>query len=219
MTKSSLLSWVIAAALAVTALPGSAQTASTRANTDLSALMAEAQAKPQLAAELLTKGRRAAAVCANCHGEGGNSAKPDIPNLAGQNPVYLLEQMRQFADGRRRFEFMEGMIKAMSAEEKVGAVLFYTSQPVLTAATVSPTLVTKGKDIFNKNCFRCHGSDGHGNTTFARIAGQQVPYLTATIKTYRSGQGARKNALMTDATSHLTDADIDAVAAYVTSMK
>lgn len=221
MTTSSCLSWALAAVLALAALPGSAQPAKARAGAgvDLSARLTEAQNNPQLASDLLIKGRRAAAVCANCHGEGGNSVKPDIPNLAGQNPAYLLEQTRQFADGRRRYDFMEGMIKAMSSDEKVGVALFYASQAVITASATNPALVAKGKDIFNKNCFRCHGADGHGNDTFARIAGQQKVYLVNTLKSYRSGQGPRNNPLMIDNTRHLTDADIESVMTYVASLK
>jgi cytochrome c553 len=221
MITSTLSSWVLATVLALSAPAGSAQPAQARAsaNTDLSARLAQAQANPQLAAELLVKGRRAAAVCANCHGEGGNSVKPEYPNLAGQNPSYLLEQMRQFADGRRRFEFMEGMIKAMSSDEKVGVVMFYASKPVTAGTPANPALAAKGKEHFDKICFRCHGQDGHGNDTFARIAGQQSAYLALTLKRYRGGQGPRNNPLMTDNTRHMSDADIDAVVAYVTSMK
>lgn len=220
MNTSTLSTWFVAAVLALSTSAGSAQPAkAARVDTDLSARLAEAKANPQLAAELLTKGRRAAAVCANCHGEGGNSVKPEFPNLAGQNPSYLLEQMRQFADGRRRYEFMEGMIKAMSSDEKVGVVMFYASKPVTASAPQNPALAEKGKEHFDKICFRCHGQDGHGNDTFARIAGQQSTYLTLTLKRYRGGQGPRNNPLMTDNTRHMTDADIDAVVAYVTSMK
>lgn len=221
MTTSFVSSWILAAVLALLASAGHTQPAKVRASaaTDLSARLTEAQANPQLATELLIKGRRAAAVCANCHGEGGNSAKPDFPNLAGQNPTYLLEQMRQFADGRRRYEFMEGMIKAMSSDEKVGVVLFYAAQPVISSAPTNPALAAKGKEHFDKICFRCHGQDGHGNDTYARIAGQQSVYLTVTLKRYRGGQGQRNNPLMADNTRHMTDADIDAVVAYVTTMK
>ncbi len=221
MTTSSLHTWVVAAIFTFSASAGLAQSAQARAsaNTDLSARLAQAQANPQLATELLVKGRRAAAVCANCHGEGGNSVKPDFPNLAGQNSTYLLEQMRQFADGRRRYEFMEGMIKSMTSDEKVGVVLFYASQPVATLPSTNPALAAKGKQHFDKICFRCHGQDGHGNDTYARIAGQQSAYLTLTLKRYRGGQGPRNNPLMTDNTRHMTDADIDAVVAYVTSLK
>lgn len=217
MFLKTYLPCAIAASLLFTALPGVAQ--SNKPTVDLSARLAESQNNAALASELLLKGRRAAAVCANCHGEGGNSVKPDIPNLAGQNPVYLLEQMRLFSDGKRRFEFMEGMIKAMSPDEKVGVVLFYSAQSVITAPAKNAALVAKGKAYYDKVCFRCHANDGHGNNVYARIAGQQNVYLTNTIKNYRNGTGGRTNSLMADNTRHMTDADIDAIVAYVTSMK
>src|SRR5690606_22885752 len=34
-------------------------------------------------------GRERALFCSYCHGETGNSKRPHIPNLAGQNPLYL----------------------------------------------------------------------------------------------------------------------------------
>ncbi len=219
MTRSTIFHSTLACILLTTALQGSAQTHKPQLNVDLPARLAEVQANPQLAADLTLKGRRVAMICANCHGEGGNSVKPDIPNLAGQNPSYLLEQMRLFADGRRRFEFMEGMIKAMSADEKVGVVLFFATQTVLTAPAKDAALAAKGKAYFDKICFRCHGHDGHGNQTFARIAGQQTAYLTTTLKRYRSGQGARTNPLMSDNTRLMTDADIEAVVSYVAALK
>ena len=104
--------WVVGLLALGMSQPVLAQVSKTRAPVDLSARLLEAQADPKLEQALLTTGRKVAAVCANCHGEGGNSVKPDIPNLAGQNPAYLLEQVRQFADGRRRDMFMEGMIRA-----------------------------------------------------------------------------------------------------------
>jgi cytochrome c553 len=107
----------------------------------------------------------------------------------------------------------------MSRDEKVGAVLFYASQAVNAAAPVNPALAAKGKEYFDKICFRCHGQNGHGDNTYARIAGQQSAYLTLTLKRYRGGQGPRNNPLMTENTRHMTDAEIDAVVAYVTSMK
>ena len=99
----------LAAVVALSIAPNAiAQPAQARAGaaTDLTARFAEAKADPQLGDKLLTIGRKVAAVCANCHGAGGNSSKPTVPNLAGQNPVYLLEQVRQFADGRRRDMWM-----------------------------------------------------------------------------------------------------------------
>ena len=201
-------------------LPVAAQPAKARATTaiDLNARLVEAQADPKLTDSLYKTGRKVAAVCANCHGEGGNSVKPDIPNLAGQNPAYLLEQLRKFTDGTRRFEFMEGMIKAMNSDEKVGMVLFYGAQKANHKPATNPALVAKGKDYFSKTCFRCHGDNGRGNDKIARIAGQQADYLTITLKRYRAGTGERIDPLMAANTKLMSDADIDAVVTYVSSM-
>lgn len=174
---------------------------------------------PKLSEALYKSGQRISTICANCHGEGGNSTKTDIPNLAGQNPAYLIEQLRQFADGRRRFEFMEGMIKAMSSDEKIGAVLFYASQKVTHKPTSNAALAAKGKEYFNKVCWRCHAEDGRGNEKFARIAGQQPEYMRLTLKRYRNGTGSRIEPLMAASTRMMTDADIDAVVAYVAAME
>lgn len=200
--------------------PVLAQSAAVRASAsvDLDARFAEAKSNPDLADTLQKIGRKVANVCANCHGEAGNSSKPDVPNLAGQNPAYLLEQLRQFADGRRRNAFMEGMIKAMTSDEKVGMVLFYAVQPVAHTPVASADLAAKGQTYYGKVCFRCHGLDGHGNEQLARIAGQQAAYLEATLKRYRAGSGVRVNPLMADNTRLMTDGDIEAVVAYVHAM-
>ena len=164
-------------------------------------------------------GASVATFCANCHGEGGNSIAPEIPNLAGQNSSYLLEQLRQFSDGRRRNEFMERMIKALSPEEKIGIVVYYSSQKVNQRPATDAKLAIKGKEDYNRNCFRCHGDEGLGNEKFARIAGQQPGYLALTLKRYRDGSGVRTDPLMAANTKAMSNADIAAMVAYVSTMK
>jgi cytochrome c553 len=197
-----------------------AQTARARAtaNADLDARFSQTQADPELAQKLLVIGRKVAAVCANCHGEGGNSNKPTVPNLAGQNAAYLLEQVRQFADGRRRDMWMEGMIRALEADEKIGMVLFYSSQTVSPQPIRDSALAARGKEYFGKVCFRCHGENGRGSDQIARIAGQHPEYLQKTLTLYRDGKSPRADSLMMPNTRQMTDADIAAVSAYVGSM-
>ncbi|QJY32292.1 c-type cytochrome [Diaphorobacter sp. DS2] len=190
-----------------------------RSKVDIDTRLQQAMADPKLADELYKVGRKVSAVCANCHGDGGNSTKPSVPNLAGQNPAYLLEQVRQFADGRRRYEFMEGMIRAMNSDEKIGMVLFYAAQPVTPKPVADAALLAKGQEIFGKNCFRCHGDMGRGNDQIARIAGQQTDYLRSTLKRYRDGPNTRAHSIMTPNTKLLTDADIESLVAYVSSMQ
>jgi cbb3-type cytochrome c oxidase subunit III len=164
-------------------------------------------------------GKKIASFCANCHGDGGTSTKPEIPNLAGQNPAYLLVQTEKFGDGRRRNDFMQGMIKALSDDEKVNAVVYYARQEVKPHPTTDSAQAKRGGELYFKICQRCHGEQGRGNETIARIAGQQSVYLTSTLKHYRDGTGERTDALMSANTKKLTDADIGALVAYVSAMK
>jgi cytochrome c553 len=189
------------------------------ADVDLSARLKETEASPRLLEAAHKTGAKVASFCANCHGEGGNSPVPITPNLAGQNTSYLLEQLRQFADGRRKNLFMEGMIRALNADEKIGVVLYYASKDVTYKPPMNALMAAKGQEYYSKICFRCHGDQGRGNETIARIAGQQSTYLSMTLKRYRDGSSVRKDPLMAANTKTMTDADIDAVVAYVSSMK
>ena len=116
------------------------------ADVDLNVRLKETETNPRLLEAAYKTGAKVASFCGNCHGEGGNSPTPDTPNLAGQNTSYLLEQLRQFADGRRKNIFMEGMIKALSAEEKVGVVLHYASKDVTFKPPVNAALASKGQE-------------------------------------------------------------------------
>lgn len=214
---SAVLTALFGALLATSALgqPGKASVP----DVDLNARLKEVEASPRLLEAANKTGAKVAAFCANCHGEGGNSTNPDTPNLAGQNTSYLLEQVRQFAEGKRRNLFMEGLIKALSPEEKIGVVLHYSHQEVAYKPPVNAALAAKGQDYYNKICFRCHGDQGRGSDKIARIAGQQPGYLSLTLKRYRDGSSVRSDPLMAANTKTMTDADIAAVVAYVSSMK
>lgn len=200
--------------------PGHAQTARERdASVDLAARLKEVEGNPVLLEAARKTGTKVSQFCANCHGDGGNSSTPDTPNLAGQNTAYLLEQIRRFADGRRKNEFMEGMIKALKADEKIGITVYYASRPVSVKPGGNASLIAQGKEHYTKVCAKCHGEKGLGTDRFARIAGQQSGYLTKTLQRYRSGSKDRIEPLMWQATGTMKDSEIDAVVAYVSSMQ
>lgn len=216
-------SWVVLAAVLVSlllAVPASGQSVKGRtpANADLDARLKEVQGDPAQLDAYYKEGSKVASFCANCHGNGGNSVTGDVPNLAGQNPAYLLEQVRQFADGRRRNDFKERLIRVLSADERIAAAVFYAAQKVTHTAVADAKLIAKGREYYSKICFRCHGEDGRGNEKIARIAGQQSIYLALTIKRYRDGSAVRKDPLMAANTKTMTEDDIVAVVAYVSSL-
>jgi cytochrome c553 len=203
-----------------TALPAVGQSAAAPAQADLNARLKQVEGNAQQMEAMFKAGKRVAAFCANCHGDGGNSVKPDVPNLAGQNAYYLLSQLREFSGSQRKTtEFKKRLVNAMSTDEKIGMVVFYAGQEVTFKPAANPALVQQGGDLYAKACAECHEKDGRGTREYSRIAGQQTVYLTTTLKGYRDGSGPRMDREMVGKIKPMKDADINALVAYVSSMK
>jgi len=174
---------------------------------------------PAMREVALKDGQQAASVCRHCHGAGGNSTLPDVPNLASQNAGYLLEQMNKFAHGQRKSAFMEGLIKALAPDERISIALFLSQQPVTRKPAASTTQNLAGKALYGKLCVSCHGASATGTQTIPRLAGQQVKYVEDSLKRYRSGSGERIDPKMASYTRNLKDADIQNLAAYLSMLR
>lgn len=178
----------------------------------------EAQTDPELAQKLYALGKKVAAVCANCHGQHNDPATWEVPYLDGQNPAYLVEQVRQFSQGTRKNTFMEGILKAVSRDEMVGMVLFYEQEKLPPRPASDLALLARGKAYYERICINCHAADGHGNAHLPRIAGQHAGYVHLTLQRYRDASGVRSNASMALVTRGMSDLDIQAVATYLATM-
>jgi cytochrome c553 len=67
-------------------------------------------------------------------------------------------------------------------------------------------------------CVACHGADGIGvQPIYPNLAGQQEEYLVSSAKAYRDGE--RNNDMMKMFVVNLSDADIEDLAAYYSSLK
>ena len=180
--------------------------------------MKAVQADPAALKSALEAGKKAAFFCVNCHGDDGVSKIKEVPNLAGQNPAYLLEQIRKFGSGERKDQFMQGLIKVLKDEERIQIALYYSSIVVPPSPAPEPAQVARGKELFGKLCARCHGEQAHGSDLYPRIAGQHAVYLKTSITRYRDGTGIRNNQLMSIATSTLKNEDINALANFLTQL-
>ena len=65
--------------------------------------------------------------CARCHGEEGIARDTEVPNLAGQNEAYLVNQLRAFRSGARRHPDMRFMSKTMTDAEIEAYAAYYTA--------------------------------------------------------------------------------------------
>ncbi|MGE5471538.1 MAG: c-type cytochrome [Bacteroidota bacterium] len=175
------------------------------------------QADPVALRAAIDAGKKVTFFCSNCHGEQGISKTPDVPNLAGQNPAYLLEQIRKFGAGERKDAFMQGLIKVLKDDERVQAATYYSSMPV-PPSPANAAQAAHGKELFGKLCVRCHGEQARGNETIPRLAGQKIPYLQTSITRYRDMTGVRNSQMMAIATAGLKNEDIVAITNYLTQL-
>lgn len=67
--------------------------------------------------------------CAPCHGFDGTGHDPSIPNLAGQQRQYLLNQLLAFRGGQRRHPQMSFFSAQMTQEELQQIVDYYSGLP------------------------------------------------------------------------------------------
>ena len=74
--------------------------------------------------------QRAAVACAVCHGPLGLSMQPNVPHLAGQPEIYLVEQLRNYRSGKRHHEVMGVIAKPLSDQDIAHLAQWYASLQV-----------------------------------------------------------------------------------------
>ncbi len=207
-----LAALLFAAAQACAAPPSAPSEAETEAR--LNRVMADAKARESAAAA----GKRATFLCVHCHGENGVSPLDYVPNLAGQNPVYLLTQIEKFGDGRRKDEFMSGLVKVLKPEDRFNIAVYFATQPVSVPPSKDAHLEQIGAKHFARACVGCHGAQARGTREVARLAGQQPVYVRNALRGYRQAAGVRSDPRMTGVAKKLSDPDIAALAAFLSTL-
>ncbi len=175
-------------------------------------------ASPSLLEEGITLGEERAAVCMFCHGKKGNSRRGNIPNLAGQNTKYIVNQFEMFATNQRDNSFMREQAKNLSSENRVNIALFFSSQKAKPRSEISPDQSAKGSKIFMAQCSGCHGKDGHGKDMIPRIASQPAKYLNKTLNIYRTEPEKRSTSPMLGIVRTLSKEDQAIVTVYLSSI-
>ena len=81
-----------------------------------------------MAADVEAGKKKAAEVCAACHGPDGNSPAPAFPKLAGQHADYLAKSLNEYKSGVRKDPIMAGMAAPLSKEDIVNLSAYFASQ-------------------------------------------------------------------------------------------
>ncbi len=172
--------------------------------------------------------------CTTCHGVSGQGFRGyyPIPRLAGQQPEYLLNEVQAFAEHRRTNNIMFNVAHSLTPElAKALAEAFHEMNPKpLGGAPSGP--VDAGKKIFEEGvpasnippCAQCHGPDAKGDGQFPRLAGQLNDYIVNKLTNWEHERGqipseTDPQAIMEPIAHGLTEAQIKAVAAYVSTLQ
>jgi cytochrome c553 len=173
-------------------------------------------------------GQAKAAMCVACHGPDGNSVNAEWPKLAGQHEHYLQRQLTLFKSGQRENPIMAGMAATLDEQDIANIAAYYAAQRGKPGLT-DQSLYALGRQLYlagNERsgvpaCMACHGPTGRGNPTsgYPALGGQHATYLNSTLKAFRLGaiwgRDTTANNVMSLVANEMTDAEIEAVSAYI----
>lgn len=170
-------------------------------------------------------------LCAGCHGMSGEGRpQSGYPRIAGQPPAYLERQLEAYADGRRQSMVMEPLAKRLTREERSLVAGHFSSQsPSRASSSVAEKSVSRrgealarigDNDLRVQACQNCHGPEGRGQPpTGPYLAGLDRAYLRRELLAWRDGsRRTDPSGAMGIIARHLTEADIDAVAAHYSGL-
>lgn len=174
--------------------------------------------------------------CQECHGRDGNADDIEdgvanigkFPKLAGQLPGYIAKQIRNFRSGERNHETMAIMARGIDDAALADIAAYFASQPRKHEGRGDNAL---GRQLFAEGdakraipaCAACHGERGQGaapgEALYPAIGGQHRRYLHKQLHEWKAGVRANSaGGLMNRIAGALSDAEIDALADYISSL-
>jgi cytochrome c553 len=168
-------------------------------------------------AESIGSGATLALRCTMCHGARGLS-QANTPNLAGQSPIAIYKQLRDFQTGARSSAVMAPLVAGLSDADLRDLAAYYAYLPRVsdrTDAAERPQIVASGAPMRGiAPCGACHGTLA-SKPGAGWLGGQPVVYLHAQLAAFAAGR--RHNDIgeqMRNIARGLTPEEIDAASRY-----
>jgi len=184
------------------------------------------------------EGAAKAGTCVACHGLNGQSTNPEWPQLAGQNAVYIGEQLKLFRAGTRNNPIMMPMAQTLS-DDDINDLAVYYSRQTPKGQEADPSYWKAGEDLYRNGdvkrnipaCMACHGPVGHGNPAagYPALIAQHSVYTVKQLNDYVAGAryvkvgdkpaSSRNGYMMETIAKRLTAEDIRNLASYIQGMR
>ncbi len=162
------------------------------------------------------------ATCARCHGANGAGAGA-FPNLTIQDRTYLARSLTAFANGQRRSGFMQVVATTLSPRQIEAIATYYAALPRrATEAGAAPSMLGQQIALVGLPgaglgaCAGCHGVTRAATKAYPPLDGQSRWYVANQMRVFKAGGrgGIEGQNPMTAIARQMTDAQIEAVAAY-----
>lgn len=156
-------------------------------------------------------------LCAECHGLDGNSTKAGVPSLAGQPKTYVENQLVLAREGMRGAKEMQDALKGLKDADITALARHFASlKPGRASAPVDKKLFSQGAAATKiLGCGSCHLPNFAGRDQMPRLAGQREDYLLETMKAFRDKPRAGGDTVMNDVLRGVPDADLAALAHFL----
>lgn len=160
------------------------------------------------------------AICAACHGETGNNNNPQYPVLAGQTARYIYTELRDFKEGRRHDPSMDPVVQPLSRDDMLALADYFSKQKQAPSTfKADAAKVEAGRKKSDEVlCPMCHLGGFIGQNEIPRVAGQHYEYIKKQLLDFKARRRTNDAGNMTSVASTLSDADIENLAQYATSL-
>jgi len=167
--------------------------------------------------------------CAACHQRSGWGSGPrEVPTLAGQHDVYLLEQLIKFSTQDRSKPEMHDVITKPELDNSQAmrdVSSYVAARPRnLKSDRGDGTQLAVGERVFTQSCVICHGKSGAGNgdDLIPAIGGQQYGYLLVRLRHFKQEHASQERQSLEPAVVNLLERlsadEIKAVADYTSRL-
>lgn len=172
--------------------------------------------------------------CKTCHGLSGQGFRGSVPmpRLAGQQPDYVKNQLQAFIEHRRTNPVMFNVSHVLSPAMLTALSTYFRDLTPKPLGGAPRDALAAGKQIYEEGvpaaevppCASCHGADAKGADAFPRLAGQLHDYMIRKLTNWDKERGQDKanpdnSAIMQPIAHNLTEAQIKAVAAYLSYLE
>jgi len=163
--------------------------------------------------------------CSACHKRSGWGSGPrEVPTLAGQQEVYLLEQLVQFSVMERLKDEMHDVVARpeIASPQVLRDVSAYIAQRPRNPDPDrgDATQLQAGERVYAQSCVTCHGRNGEGSPkdVVPAVGGQQYGYLLVQLRSIAQGHRKNLQPAVNDIVRSLSPGETAGVADYMSRL-